>query len=130
MTDKAPSISQREIISFLKDSENYPAETEMVDMHETHGAMVFLAGDIAYKIKKAVKFPYMDFSTLATRRHFCEREFAITQPAAPEIYLGLTTITKEPGEKLAFDGPGPVVEWAVKMKRFDQEMMLDQLPHS
>lgn len=130
MSNHETSISQHEVISFLRNPDNYPAEIETVGMHETHGAMVFLAGDVAYKIKKAVKFPYMDFSTLAKRQHFCEREIAINQPAAPEIYLGLITITLETDGTLAFDGSGPTVDWAVKMKRFDQEMMLDHLPHA
>ncbi|MBO0335319.1 AAA family ATPase [Sneathiella sp. CAU 1612] len=130
MSNEVPRISQREVISFLQNPENYPAAVETVDMHETHGAIVFLAGDNAYKIKKAVNFPYLDFSTLAKRQHFCEREIALNQPAAPQIYLGLIAITLEKGGKLAFDGSGPTVEWAVKMKRFDQEMMLDHLPHA
>lgn len=130
MAQEYPDIPQQEIISFLKNPANYPTEIEMVDVHETHGAMIFLAGDFAYKIKKAVKFPYMDFSTLAKRRHFCKREISINQPGAPEIYLGLTAITKESDGSLTFDGAGQTVEWAVKMKRFEQEMMLDQLPHS
>ncbi|MDF2366207.1 bifunctional aminoglycoside phosphotransferase/ATP-binding protein [Sneathiella sp.] len=129
MNEKAQNISQREVIAFLQNPESYPAKPDTVDIHETHGAMVFLAGDMAYKIKKAIKFPYMDFSTLAKRRHFCEREIAINQPTAPEIYLGLVTITKEADGCLMLDGSGQIVEWAVKMRRFDQEMMLDQLPH-
>ncbi|CAN0495865.1 unnamed protein product, partial [Discosporangium mesarthrocarpum] len=129
MAQEYPDIPQQEIISFLKNPANYPVGVETVDVHETHGAMIFLAGDFAYKIKKAVKFPYMDFSTLAKRQHFCERELSINQPGAPEIYVGLTAITKEADGSLAFSGSGQTVEWAVKMKRFEQEMMLDRLPH-
>ena len=127
---KDPTISQRAVVAFLQDPASYPARPDTVDMQETHGAMVFLAGDTAYKIKKAVAFPYMDFSTLEKRQHFCDREIAINQPAAPEIYLGLVAITQEADGGLAFNGAGQTVEWAVKMQRFDQDMMLDQLPHA
>ncbi|MEX0828552.1 MAG: AAA family ATPase [Haliea sp.] len=130
MTETGSDRPQTKTLAFLRDAKSYPANVKTVEEHETHGAMVFLAGDYAYKIKKAVKFSYMDFSTLEKRRQFCEREIAINQPAAPEIYIGLTAITEETDGSLAFDGNGPTVEWAVKMRRFDQEQMLDQLPRS
>ncbi len=129
MTQKDAAISQEEVISFLKNPNNYPCNPEIIEVHDTHGALVFLAGEDAYKIKKAVKFPYMDFSTLDLRRKFCARELDINQPTAPEIYLGLVAITHEQGGTLAFDGAGQPVEWAVHMKRFEQKNMLDQLPH-
>ena len=56
---------------------------------DTHGAVVFLSGDRAYKLKRAVKFPYMDFSTAERRRAMCEAEVEINRRLAPEIYLGV-----------------------------------------
>ncbi|MAZ03677.1 MAG: hypothetical protein CMN56_11120 [Sneathiella sp.] len=130
MAGTESDILQNRVFAFMRDPKSYSNNLETVEEHETHGAIVFLAGNIAYKIKKAVKFPYMDFSTLEKRHQFCEREMAINQPAAPEIYLGLTAITQEADGSLAFDGNGPEVEWTVKMQRFDQKLMLDQLPHA
>ena len=128
---KVPTSRQQDrVIAFLKDAGSYPGNPDHVDFHETHGAMIFLAGGLAYKIKKAVKFPYMDFSTLEKRHHFCARELEINQPHAPDLYLGLVAITQAKDGSLALDGEGRVVEWALKMKRFDQDRMLDQLPPS
>ena len=95
-----------------------------MDRIETHGALVFLAGDEVFKIKRAVKFSYMDFSTLERRRGACAREIEINQPGAPEIYLGLLCVTRGPDGKLAWDGAGEVVEWVVHMRRFPQQNLL------
>jgi len=93
---------------------------------DTHGAIIFLAGNDAYKIKRAVRFPYMDFSTLEKRRVACEREIAINRPGAPDIYLGLVPIVRRNGT-LQLGGEGTVVEWAVHMRRFDETRTLDRL---
>lgn len=63
---------------------------------ETHGALVFLAGDRVYKMKRAVRFPYMDFSTVERRREMCEAEIAINKTLAPEIYLGVEPRVRTP----------------------------------
>lgn len=94
-------------------------------MIHTHGAAVFLAGDQAYKIKRPVKYAYLDFSTLEKRRHICERELELNQPSAPEIYLGLTQITREEDGSFALNGTGKTVEWAVHMRRFETKHILD-----
>ena len=79
---------------------------------DTHGAVVFLSGDRAYKLKRAVKFPYMDFSTAERRRAMCEAEVEINKRLAPEIYLGV-----EPANG----------DWLVVMSRFDEEGLLDRM---
>jgi aminoglycoside phosphotransferase family enzyme/predicted kinase len=79
---------------------------------DTHGAVVFLSGDRAYKLKRAVKFPYMDFSTAERRRAMCEAEVEINRRLAPEIYLGV-----EPVEN----------DWVVVMRRFDEDGLLDRM---
>ena len=79
---------------------------------DTHGAVVFLSGDRAYKLKRAVKFPYMDFSTAERRRTMCEAEVEINRRLAPEIYLGV-----EPVEN----------DWVVVMRRFDEDGLLDRM---
>ena len=94
---------------------------------ETHGAHVFLAGDHAFKIKRAVRHSYMDFSTLALRRRALERELEINRGSAPEIYLDLMAITREAGGSLALGGAGVPVEWALRMRRFEQTSLFSHL---
>jgi len=79
---------------------------------DTHGAVVFLSGDRAYKLKRAVKFPYMDFSTAERRRAMCEAEVDINRRLAPEIYLGVEAVGSD---------------WAVVMRRFDEDGLLDRM---
>ena len=79
---------------------------------DTHGAVVFLSGDRAYKLKRAVKFPYMDFSTAERRRAMCEAEVEINRRLAPEIYLGVEQVEND---------------WVVVMRRFDEDGLLDRM---
>jgi aminoglycoside phosphotransferase family enzyme/predicted kinase len=84
---------------------------------DTHGAVVFLAGDRAYKLKRAVKFPYMDFSTIERRRVLCEAEVEINRRLAPEIYLGVEEVRTPSGKS----------DWLVVMRRFDEDGLLDRM---
>jgi aminoglycoside phosphotransferase family enzyme/predicted kinase len=115
------------VIAFLGDPASYPAQPDRVDRYETHGALVFLAGGDAWKIKRAVRFPYMDFSTLEKRRAVCAREVEINRRFAPEIYLESAPITRGHGGRLQLAGGGPIVEWAVHMRRFDQADLLSRV---
>jgi len=94
---------------------------------DTHAAAVFLAGDRTFKVKRAVRFPFLDYSTLALRKQACEAELEVNRAFAPEIYRGVVPITREPDGRLALDGHGTPVEWAVEMRRFDEGATLDQL---
>ena len=120
----ADSGSQARVVSFLADPESYPDRPPSVDLIETHGARVFLAGARAYKIKRAVRYDYMDFSTLAKRRAALEKEFAINHPHAPAIYQEVVAITERADGGLAIAGAGEPVEWALVMARFDQADLL------
>jgi hypothetical protein len=93
---------------------------------DTHGAAVFLAGKNVYKVKRAVRFPFMDFSTLDKRRRACERELAVNKADAPGLYLGVVPISKD-GSRLKFGRAGKIVEWAVHLRRFDENRTLDRL---
>lgn len=121
------SSDQQEIIRFLADPASYDFETGEVKRVETHGAIVFLAGSEVFKIKKAVKFPYMDFSTLERRRQVCERELEINRPSAPDIYIEVVAIRRAPEGHLTFGDNGEPVEWAVRMNRFDEDLVFDRL---
>jgi aminoglycoside phosphotransferase family enzyme/predicted kinase len=94
---------------------------------DTHAAAVFLAGERAFKIKRAVRFPFLDFSTLEKRKAACEAEIEINRAFAPQIYLRVVAITREPDGALALRGGGEPVEWAVEMRRFEEALTLDHL---
>jgi aminoglycoside phosphotransferase family enzyme/predicted kinase len=98
-----------------------------VERIDTHGSVVFLAGDRAWKLKRAVHFDYMDFSTPDRRRACCDAEVRINRRAAPALYRGVVAITREPNGRLALGGSGIAIEWVVEMNRFDQEQLLDRL---
>lgn len=87
---------------------------------ETHGAHVFLAGDAAWKIKRAVKYDYMDFSTLELRETMLRRELELNHPGAPEIYLDVVPVTRAV-DGFELDGAGEVAEWVLRMRRFPKE---------
>ena len=74
-----------------------------------------------FKVKRAVRFPFLDYSTLAQRKQACEAELEVNRAFAPEIYRGVVPITREPDGRLALDGHGTPVEWAVEMRRFDEQ---------
>ena len=98
-----------------------------VARHQTHAAIVFLAGDRALKVKRAVRYPFLDFSTLEKRKAACEAELAINRKFAPQLYRRVLPITCESNGALALDGRGEPVEWAVEMARFDEDRTLDRL---
>lgn len=117
---------QAEVLAFLRGTGAWPGRPDAVATVETHGAVVFLAGDEALKIKRAVKLPYLDFSTLDARRRFSERELQLNRPHAPDIYLGVVPVTREVDGRLAIGGRGRPVEWAVRMRRFDEADLLSR----
>ncbi len=113
-----------------------PSEGEEVRRLDTHASMVFLAGERAYKVKRAVAFPYMDFSTLDKRREACATELARNRRTAPELYLGVRPVVRGADGALALgelqpEGPAAetrdVVEWVVVMRRFPQEALLSHV---
>ena len=119
-----PAVAeQAAAIAFLADKASHPG-AERVECIETHGNLVFLAGDEAWKIKRAVRFPYMDFSTLELRHKACLAEMEVNHRMAPDLYIACVPITRGPDGGLAFDGDGDVLEWAVHMRRFAQSDLL------
>ncbi len=94
---------------------------------DTHAASVFLAGERALKVKRAVRFPFLDYSTLELRKAACEMELTVNRPFAPEIYRRIVAVTRTPDGRLVLDGDGEPVEWAVEMRRFDDAATLDHL---
>ncbi|CAN5919197.1 AAA family ATPase [soil metagenome] len=115
---------QSEVIAFLA------ARLAPAKRIDTHGAVVFLSSERAYKLKRAVKFPYMDFSTATRRAAMCAAEIAINRKLAPEIYLGVAPIRRT-GAKLVLGEPGEAaddaVDWLVVMRRFDEDGLFDRM---
>jgi aminoglycoside phosphotransferase family enzyme/predicted kinase len=116
--------SQEEIFALLSAPATHGGER--VRRIDTHAAAVFLAGERVYKVKRAVKFPFLDYSTVEKRKAACEAELAVNRAFAPELYRGVVPITREPDARLALGGKGEPVEWAVEMRRFDENATLDR----
>jgi aminoglycoside phosphotransferase family enzyme/predicted kinase len=119
--------SQAEVVAFLSSPKNYPEKPASVERIDTHGAMVFLAGDEVWKIKRDIDLPYMDFSTLEKRRAVCWREVELNRQTAPQLYKGVAPICRDRDGTLNLEGRGVPVEWAVRMRRFNQEALLEDI---
>lgn len=114
---------QDEIIAFLSRPESYGASGP-VQCIETHAAIVFLVADRAYKLKRAVYYSYLDFSSAEKRRIVCESEFALNRRTAPDLYLEVRSVNRLGSGALGF-GPGEPVDWLVVMRRFESGSRLD-----
>lgn len=119
--------SQDAVITFLEARESYSPAPDGVERIDTHGAIVFLAGPYAYKIKRAVRLPYLDFSTLELRRRALEREFELNVQTAPSLYLRVSEILRLPDGRLAWQGEGETVEYVLVMRRFEQSQLFDEM---
>ncbi|MEZ5645665.1 MAG: AAA family ATPase [Burkholderiaceae bacterium] len=121
-----------ELISALLDPGRYPHPVERVELMQTHGAWVLLAGDFAYKIKKPVALPFMDFSTLEKRRAACEAELRVNSRFEPSkgaqrIYLAALPIAGTAHAPILGGAPDQAIEWAVQMRRFPEHDRLDHV---
>src|SRR4030095_8772284 len=117
------------LIAAMLRREFYPHNPEG-ELRQTHISYVFLAGPYVYKVKKAVKFPFLDYSTLENRHHFCDEELRLNRRLAPNTYLNTVGICRAHGsfyldEKITY--PDHMVEYAVKMNRLPEDRMLTSL---
>jgi aminoglycoside phosphotransferase family enzyme/predicted kinase len=116
---------QSSVVAFLSAPETHTgAPVERID---THASVVFLAGERAWKLKRAVRYDYLDYSTADRRRAMCEAEVRINQRTAPALYRGVTAVTRQENGRLAIGGTGTPVDWLVEMTRFDQSGLFDRL---
>ncbi len=115
----------KHIQAFFK-PESYPHPVNKVEMIQTHASWVFLSGAFAYKFKKPVDFGFMDFSTLAKRKYYCEQELKLNRRTAPAMYLDVCPVYQH-GETCNLNGPGEVIDYCLKMTRFEQSGLLEQL---
>jgi aminoglycoside phosphotransferase family enzyme/predicted kinase len=131
---KSPSATGRlpasaALVDLLLSPNTYRDRTSVVSLVETHISWVFLTDRFVYKLKKPVRFDFLDFSTPQARREACEAECRLNEPLAPGVYLGVLPMTESKG-RLALGGSGQPVDWVVKMRRLPADRMLDQLIRS
>lgn len=127
MSEHRPA-SQNDVLAFLADPLTHGGRD--VRRIDTHGAIVFLSGKNAFKVKRAVRFPFLDYSTLAKRKAACEEELKINSPFAPQIYRRAVPITQNADGHIEIDGDGTPIEWAVEMARFDETLTFDHIARS
>ncbi|HEX7007699.1 MAG TPA: hypothetical protein VF274_11190 [Alphaproteobacteria bacterium] len=118
-------------VDFLGRPEAYPEPTRRVEPVETHMSWVFLTDAYAYKMKKPVRYAYLDYSTLERRRRMCGEELRLNRRLASWVYLGIVALVCDDRGRLALSEPGDkragtIVEWLVKMVRLPAECLLNQ----
>lgn len=118
---------QGAVIAWLASPAAYGTGVTQVERIDTHAAVVFLAGDRAWKLKRAVRYDYLDYSTVDRRRRCCEAELARNLDLAPGLYRRVVAVTRDDSGALAIGGEGTAVDWLLEMQRFDSEALCDRL---
>ncbi len=116
---------QKQVVEALMKPEAYPEDPGRIELVQTHISFVFLTRNFVYKVKKAVNFGFLDFTTLEKRRFFCEKELELNKRLCGDMYLEVVPINRS--NVIKIKGEGETVEYAVKMKRIPQEKMLSRL---
>ena len=112
---------QSDAIAFLS------SLSDVVERHDTHISIIILTGNRAYKLKRSVRFPYLNFSTAELRLSACRKELELNRRTAPSLYVAVRRITREKGGRLTFDGSGEMIDSVVEMVRFDQRNLFNQI---
>jgi len=135
-----PAVSQQEQVSglmeppmsdliekvrFLSEPGSYSGTTQHVEAHETHMSWVFLTDNRVYKLKKPVRYPFLDFSTLKKRQFYCHEEFRLNRRLASETYTAVVVLRREPSGRLTLSNEGKIIDWLVEMRRLPADHMLD-----
>src|SRR5262245_4478123 len=107
------------LIESLSDPFAYPHPVDAVEVRQTHISVIFLAGQFAYKLKKPVDLGFLDVTTPAKRRHFCEEEVRLNRRLAPAVYLGVVPVTNSAGG-VRIEGDGEAIDWLVKMEQLSE----------
>jgi aminoglycoside phosphotransferase family enzyme len=123
-TSSATTVSLADKVAFLGQPDAYPQPAHHLERKETHMSEVFLAGDKVYKLKKPVRFPYLDYSTLARRETACRAELALNRRLAPDVYEAVMPLART-ARGLQIGTPGEVVDWLVVMRRLDDSQTLE-----
>jgi uncharacterized protein len=120
------SDDQDAVIQFLSDPASYGAYGE-VERIDTHCSIVFLTEDHAYKLKRAIRYASLDYTTRELRQTACETEIVLNRRTAPELYVGVRSINRGPSDALKFGGEGPELDHVVVMRRFAQSDLFDRM---
>ncbi|HPQ42838.1 MAG TPA: hypothetical protein PKZ42_01315 [Syntrophales bacterium] len=120
-------MNPQNLVESMMRPECYPHRPENVELIQTHISFIFITGALVYKVKKAVDFGFLDFTTLEKRKHYCEQEVVLNRRFAPDVYIDVVGITEDKGKNLRIGGEGSVIEYAVKMKKIPEEKMLYRL---
>jgi len=118
-------IDQKQVVEALLKPKAYENNPQGIELVQTHISFVFLTKKFVYKVKKAVNFGFLDFSTLEKRRFFCEKELTLNRRLCEDLYLEVVPINKS--DVIRTKGEGETVEYAVKMRKIPQNKMLSKL---
>src|SRR3972149_4395350 len=118
-------LVQKQVVEALMKPEAYDEDPGQIELVQTHISFVFLTRKFVYKVKKAVDFGFLDFTTLEKRRFFCEKELELNRRLCGDMYLEVVPINRS--NIIRIKGEGETVEYAVKMKRMPQERMMIRL---
>jgi len=121
------SEDQRDVVAFLRDPSSYGPGVDRVQVIETHASLVFIGGERVFKLKRAVAYPYLDFSTVDLRRRACEAELALNRRTAPALYEEVRGLFRGADGTVSFAPNGEALDWVVVMRRFDQDLLFDVL---
>ena len=125
LTRNRPVLDLEAKLALLRQPQTYPEHPQRIETIETHMSWVFLTEHHAYKLKKPVRYGFLDFSTLAARRKNCAEEVRLNRHLAPGVYLGVVALAIDAQDRVRLEAEGEAVEWLVKMRRLPAERMLD-----
>ena len=114
------------VVEMLRDPRSYPERTAAVERIETHISWVFLTSRYAYKLKKPVRFDFLDFSTPELRKHACLDELQLNRRLSPDTYLEVIPVTQNRRGRIQLNGDGQAIDWVVKMRRLPAEQTLER----
>ncbi len=118
---------QRDVVEFLSRAASYGPAAETPERVDTHISHVFLVGERVYKLKRAVRFSFVDYTSLAARERCCRAELALNRRTAPALYRAVRAITRRADGALEWDGAGPAVDFVVEMQRFAERDLFDRM---
>jgi hypothetical protein len=120
-------MAHSQLIETMKMVNFYPHNPAKVELIETHISYVFIAGDIVYKVKKPVKFDFLDFTSLEKRKFYCEEELKLNRRLAPDTYLDVVAISRDAQGNITLGNGVEVIDYAVRMKKLPLDRMLKTL---
>jgi len=120
-------MNHSNLVESMMKPEFYPHKPDTVELIQTHISFIFIAGDLVYKVKKAVDFGFLNFTTLEKRKYYCDKEILLNRRFAPDVYVSVVEITEDKEENLLLGSGDTIVEYAVKMKRIPEDRMLYRL---